>query len=68
MTTPYFLSEHTLSLDIRSEAWLASALDDADAEARIIASELMSPNDSDYEAMVNKYYDELCDRLYAGVM
>ena len=68
MNNPYFLSEHTLSLDFRSEAWLASALDDADAEARAIAAELMSPNDADYEDMVEKYYDELCDRLYASVI
>ncbi len=68
MAIPHFLSEHTLSLDPSSEAWLESALDDADAEARAIAAELMSPNDADYEDMVEKYYDELCDRLYASAI
>lgn len=68
MATPHFLSEHTLSLDTSSDEWLESALSDADEEARLIAAELMSPNDADYEAMVEKYYDELCDRLYASVI
>lgn len=68
MATPHFLSEHTLGLDPSSEAWLESALSDADEEARLIAAELMGPNDADYEAMVEKYYDELCDRLYASVI
>ena len=66
MSTPYFLSEHTLSLDTSSDEWLESALLDADEEARLIAAELVSPNDADYEALVEKYYDELCDRLYAS--
>ncbi len=68
MNNPYFLSEHTLSLDPSSDEWLAAALDDADAEARLIADELLSPEEAGYEAMVEKCYDELCDRLYASVM
>ena len=68
MAIPHFLSEHTLSLDPSSEAWLESALSDADEEARLIAAELMSPNDVGYEALVEKYYDELCDRLYASAI
>lgn len=66
MNTLYFLSEHTFSLDPSSEEWADSARFDADEEARLIAAELMSPDDADYEAMVEKYYDELCDRLYAS--
>lgn len=68
MNTLYFLSEHTLSLDPSSEEWFDSARFDADDEARLIAAELMSPNDADYEAMVEKYYDELCDRISASVI
>ena len=68
MVTPHFLSEHTLSLNPGSDEWLSSALFDADDAARLIAAELMSPNDVGYEALVEKYYDELCDRLYASVI
>lgn len=68
MTIPYRFTDHTRSLDPKTDEWLESALSDADAEARIIAAELMSPNDVGYEALVEKYYDELCDRLYASVI
>ena len=68
MTIPYWISDHTRSLDPKSDERLYSALLDADDEARIIAAELMSPNDVGYEALVEKYYDKLCERLYAGVI
>lgn len=68
MTIPYWISDHTRNLDPGSDERLESALDDADAEARIIVAELISPNDVGYEALVEKYYDELCARLYASVI
>ncbi|MFZ1291721.1 MAG: hypothetical protein WAR79_16615 [Melioribacteraceae bacterium] len=68
MIIPYWFSDFTRGLDPKSDEWLDSALSDADAEARIIAAELVSPNDADYGAMVEKYYDELCDWLYASAL
>ena len=68
MTIPYWFTDYTRSLDPKTDEWLESALDDAAAEALIIAAELMSPNDVGYEALVEKYYDALCERLYAGII
>ena len=68
MTLPYWMSYHTCTLEPGSDERLESAFDDADAEARIIAAELMSPNDVGYEALVEKYYDKLCERLYVGII
>lgn len=68
MRSPYFLSENTRSLDPHSEEWLGSATFDADEEARLIAAELMSTDDADYETVVEKYYDELCDLIYASTL
>ena len=68
MTQPYWFSDWTRSLDPQTDEWLAMAHSDAAEEARLIAAELMSPNDVGYEALVEKYYDALCERLYAGII